>query len=285
MITTLLRRLEMNPHATFSEDELAALGNGFEQAKRDGLLRSVGQSADLVVAGRVLTVIEDEDGLEAYDEADPAFDPVPVTARELRRWRVDLPALVARVRQENGLDGPSGELDPRLWLLGRDKDAAYVLALLHDPGQGAALLRSLPALVPGSAARYLTVCPTFELAPALIRELEALSVRLTRFDPPDGLGVQTVETASRRRFSHSPDYRSVVFGDREFQFSVPQAAVIAILDGARTSGAPDVPWNQVRAQLEASDAHPERMADVFKRVDGWNELVISPRRGYHRLAD
>jgi hypothetical protein len=289
MILWMLRRLEINPHATFAERELAPFGGEFESAKRAGLIRSLSLVDEVQLGDRRLAIVTDEDGAEAIDEDDPALDPMPMEPHNLRSWRLDVPEMISVLRDGNGLTGPSGSLSERLWLLGEAGDAedgvCVVLALLHDERQAITDLHSLPSIAPPGATALVVVCPTYAPSAAALRGLASLSIAPTSFaDGSLAIDWSRVHApVTPLELTHGPGYRSVVACGRTYTFSKSQALVVGVLHSALRSGAPDVAWTQIRPQLLAIGANPTRMRDVFKRAKGWQDLIVSTRPGFYRL--
>jgi len=287
VILSMLRRMEVNPHATFAEKELLVFSDEFQSAKRDGVVRSEGLADEFQHRGRRLAVVTDEDAQEAIDEDDVEFDAVPFHPEDARLWRLHIPTLIGTIRERNALTGSSGSLTDRLWLLGDASDRANlcaVLALLHEERHAIAELRSLPSLT-HDGVPAVVVCPSYAPPVAYIRELASLSVTPTSFLGEDLLidWRPAGHEQAPNDFTHSVDYRSVVLRGRSYLLSSPQALAIRVLAGARSSGAPDIAWNQLQAQLAASGSHPGRIGDLFKRVPHWRELVVSRRAGFYRL--
>lgn len=141
----MLERLEINPHSVFAESELRGWDeHDFERLRGERLIRRTGTDASLWhQGGRQLSVIEGEDGaLEAIDEYDTEFDPIPVATSDTGAWKVDLDVLTQRFRQENSLEGDRGLLHERLILIGEGTTGnAVLLALLADEPSGLPLCR------------------------------------------------------------------------------------------------------------------------------------------------
>ena len=185
----MLTRMEKSPSAVFYEKELAErFPNEFEQAKREKLLRHVETSLDggsyALGRSRPLTVVSVGGKFEAFDDEDPEFDPIELAPGDLSQWRLDLEAFAERFQKANGLAGAPGRLHDRLLFLGvgerKGIRASFVLGLLDEPRSAHTVLLSLPSLLPGTRGRIAVVCPTFAPAPAELRQLEALNVRVVR---------------------------------------------------------------------------------------------------------
>jgi hypothetical protein len=241
-------------------------------------------------------VVANPDGtLEAIDEADPECEPVPVALSEIASWSVIVEVLCQRFRDANGLSGTSGCLHERLHLLGDlSSERAAVLAFLADERSGVPLLMTLPALAPTTIREFIVVVPSFTLSPTEQRRLEALHiwVRALRPDDPFALDEELAadqETTAKHRYSHSEDFRSFTLDDRVFSLTPRQAEVVRILLRAFRTGAPELGWPQIRAQLSAQlgiqrESLPERFTEIFKRSDAWGNLVVSGKtRNSYRL--
>lgn len=306
MIRWMLGRVEKSPSAVFYEKELVErFPADFEWAKRERLLRRVQTQVDggsySFGQTRSLTVVSDEGQIEAFDDEDPEAEPVQLTLADLARWRLDLEVLARSFQEANGLRGKPESLDDRLFFLGEgernDCKAAYVLGLLHEPRVAQALLAALPALLPAGYGRTVVVCPSFEPTPTHRRQLQSLRVSIVPMDAEnvfalnEGTALDQEATArhSATDLRHSDDFRSVTLDDRVFALTPRQAEVVRILLRASRTGAPELGWPQIRAQLSAQigiqrESLPERFADIFKRSDAWGNLVVSGRtRGSYRL--
>lgn len=81
--------------------------------------------------------------------------------------------------------------------------------------------------------------------------------------------------------SHSPDFRSVVWYGREFQFTATQAACVEILWRAWENGAPDIGQERI---LEDVGSRALRLLDVFRRSEAWGTMISrGATRGTYRL--
>lgn len=185
MIRWMLRRLEHNPRATFSEQELAEFGDAFDRAKNVGLVRSSAEFSEHLLAGdRLLTVHALDDGLEALDEEDPAFDAVPIELSAVRRWYADPDALIQVMREASGLIGPFGKLTERLWVVGTYESligsAVVVVAFLRSTDAGREL-RGLPPLLPPEAEALVVCCPSYAPSAKDLLGLGRLSIHCASF--------------------------------------------------------------------------------------------------------
>lgn len=83
-------------------------------------------------------------------------------------------------------------------------------------------------------------------------------------------------------FTHSPDYRTVVWRGRSFQFSPSKAIVVQALHEANLAGMPDVAGADL---IERAESNSNRMSDLFRDDPAWNTLIISGiAKGTYRLA-
>lgn len=81
---------------------------------------------------------------------------------------------------------------------------------------------------------------------------------------------------------HSPDFRSVVWGNAGFSFTKMQAAIVGILWGAWEQDTPDV---GVDTLLEAVDATSSRLVDIFRNHRAWGTMIVDGEtKGSKRLA-
>jgi hypothetical protein len=143
MIPWLLARLDLNPHAVFSEKELTErFAEEFREARWECLVRRVaGPPGPGSVGGyphplgnTYVMVPLPEGGYEAFDDEDVEADPVKLTAADLVRWTLDLTVLCKKFQEVSGLTGSPECVDSRLWFLGEKesdgKRVAYFLAFL-----------------------------------------------------------------------------------------------------------------------------------------------------------
>ncbi len=61
------------------------------------------------------------------------------------------------------------------------------------------------------------------------------------------------------------------------------AAFVQILDQARRAGSPGLRWYQIRERLGALGLHPHRTRDVKRNVADWDEVVVSPHKGFYSV--
>lgn len=123
MIEWLLARVEKNPHSTFTNSELLQLtSQAMEALGAPGSFRRVPiepECAEITWRdGRTLTVMVTEDGMEAFDERDPDFEPVAVDMADLESWQFDLLAFAKVVQSPNGLVGEPALIHERIVFAG-----------------------------------------------------------------------------------------------------------------------------------------------------------------------
>jgi hypothetical protein len=88
-------------------------------------------------------------------------------------------------------------------------------------------------------------------------------------------------TSDRNAFSHSPDYRSVVFRGEKLLFTSRQAQVVEMLHKAFLSGAAELGKDHI---LEALGSKNSRLRDTFRKHPAWNFLIVRGKlRGTYRL--
>jgi len=297
VIRWMLAFMEKSPSAVFYEKELAGrFPADFEWAKRERLLCRVQTKIDggsySFGQTRTLTVVSNENQIEAFDDEDPEAEPILLTLADLARWRLDLEALARSFQQANGLHGKPESLDDRLFFLGEaerdDHKAAYVLGLLHEPRVAHALLAALPGLLPAGYDRTVVVCPSFEPTPSHRRQLQSLGVSTVPLDSENPFALnkrvpleQEATVEPTVDFQHSHDYRWVKLRGHEFTLTLPQARIVRILHEAYLRGVPDVAWTTICTQLQ--EGSPRHMSDAFRTVAGWRHLIVWRRKGTYRL--
>lgn len=300
MILRLLKRLEKNPAATFNRTEvgLSARRDGHDLV-RDRILKPIHLEGSVVVAGRLLTVVSDDDGvLEAVDEDDPEQPAISLSPEALTVWRVDLDSLAAQIRKASGLSGPSGSLDERVFLLGeKSSDLAVVLALLPDQTLGATILNSLPSLLPKRYRRIVGICPSFSPDAHGLRSLETLGIRTLVMDPRNPLNLTNQlndtgaaasqqsgehESDGRAHVSHSPDFSTVVIDGQSWKFVGVQAKAIGVfVQQWNTAGISELNQQFVLTEIESN---AKRLRDVFRGSKAWGALIVATdKSGFFRL--
>ncbi len=298
MIRCMLTRLEQLPSTLFSEHELRTrFPTEFDECRRVGLIRRLplpsGVGAFSTSTGQRYVAIPEDNGYAAFDEDDVESPPNDVGPEALAQWRLDLDAVAVTVRRKNGLTGKPGTLSERLYFVGESSpDRAAVLALLLNDRLSLPLLYALPTLTPLCYNQFLVVCPSFEPPPGERRRLESLGLAVCLLDPSDPFRlplwphgvVNQASTSGQDQalfgFEHSDTYNWVLLRGREFLLGDPQAKAIEDLHRAYLSGAPDLPWRKIAAQLPTQ---PANMSDLFRAVPDWGELIVQKRRGLYRL--
>lgn len=85
----------------------------------------------------------------------------------------------------------------------------------------------------------------------------------------------------READGHTTDFLFVLWKGVRYQLSPKQAAVVRQLWEAHGRGLPDVHQEQL---LRGADSDGVRLVDLFKRHPAWQNLIISVKQGYYRLA-
>ena len=293
----MLTRLERFPSAVFRESALRELfPEEFQRTLQQAIIARIRPESgvtSLVRGSRRLTLVPDGAAYLGLDEEEPDAAPDQISHEELASWRVRMDAICAQFRVRNQLDGPSGPLHDRLYLLGEaSPDRAVVLALLCHESSGIGMLRALPSLVSRAYSEYLVVCPSFQVPPVERRALESLGVKSAVMDKaepfllPAWPAIAPDDGRTKRTFKHSDKYSSVTIGEIPFTLTEAQAAVVKTLHRASTSGWPDVRWEEIAASLKTTprgETTPAKMSDVFKGVSNWGDLIVSRRRRTYRL--
>lgn len=120
------------------------------------------------------------------------------------------------------------------------------------------------------------------------RVREALHNALDRIAELDGVlnmitSNQTVNPPKmiKMKFSHSPDFRSVYTGGKQYSFTTAQAACIQVLYEQCKSKTPEISGAYI---LETINYCSQRLSDLFKGHPAWGILIVSGNtRGTYRL--
>lgn len=80
---------------------------------------------------------------------------------------------------------------------------------------------------------------------------------------------------------HSPDFASVLVGEKLFVFTASQALVVRELWAAMEHGTPVVSDAHL---LNLADSDATFLRDLFRRHPAWNTLIVSAGRGLRRLS-
>lgn len=290
----LLERLEVSPSATFAEQDLLRdAAEGFEYFRSLGLLRLVDEptgSFRCMVQGAAYIAKRDGDDFIAIEAEEREPEVVRLTEAQVRQWTADLPAIARLVQRENGLVGPTESISERLWFLGQlDDGSAVLLGLFRDLASLEVELTALSSRFQASVSAFLVVCPTTRVPSFLQARLQKDQVRVVNLNERTGmklpLGASVSSTSEGDFVVNSPDYRSVTMRGRPFRLSVRRAKVVMILHRARSAGQKELAWSTIKTQLEAlpNPFYVKRMQDIFKDMDGWEELVTRTAPGYYSL--
>lgn len=277
------------PHAQFSSGELACFGN--EQVKawvREGYLHPVflKEGDSFVREGRVLLVAEGWDGsLSAVDQDDLDFPAVSLTDDDLQYWELDPYAIASGYAAVNRLVGQPEEVTRQCWYLGDETAAVggtgYCLAFVQPDHTALAALAPLPTLLRRPIVAVALTAG--QLPTAVSLQLRGLGVEAAGLDPtqPWVIDRHALVTGT---FPHSSDYRSVTLNGTPLTFTKQEAAVIRVLDRARSAEhLPALSYAQIqrRAPDEITAA---RMVDILKKSADLRKIIRSPKRGLYALS-
>ena len=82
-------------------------------------------------------------------------------------------------------------------------------------------------------------------------------------------------------FAHSPDFRSVLTGGKQYSFTTAQAACIQILYEQWKKNTPGISGQYILLTIGYDS---QRLSDLFKKHPAWGQLIISGNtRGTYRL--
>lgn len=96
---------------------------------------------------------------------------------------------------------------------------------------------------------------------------------------PDSTKSDTPETA------HAPDFRSVRWFGKRYEFTANQAAAVRVLWQAWKNGTPDVGDETILAAID-HEAPPERLNVQFRGHAAWNTMIVAgATKGTHRLRE
>ncbi|MFQ6029244.1 MAG: hypothetical protein ACE5Q6_17340, partial [Dehalococcoidia bacterium] len=224
----MLERLERNPHAVFTQLELASrFPEEFQRAKDGRQVRRVtappspGESGAYVhPSGRTYVVVPVPGGWEAFDDEDPEEDPIRVSSEDLVRWTLGLEALAQRIQKASGLHGRPGSLDDHQFFLGEklfeDTRVAVVLGLFSNEDIALRSMRSLSNLMRDSYGYFVVVCPSYNPTPEVDRELDSLDIEVIQMRPDDPF-VLDLKTGPRRAKVRGPRIVLAEGDEKEFQ--------------------------------------------------------------------
>lgn len=106
---------------------------------------------------------------------------------------------------------------------------------------------------------------------------EYLASELSRLDAPTA--APTPPPTPNR---HSPDFRSVTWGGRDYHLTRKQAVIVSVLWEGWEAGTPDVGQEVL---LRTADSECTRLVDLFRRSSAWGELIVAGETaGTYRLA-
>jgi hypothetical protein len=153
---------------------------------------------------------------------------------------------------------------------------------MADDGVVRAAIRALIGMLLATVApEYLREDVEVTVRSASGRRLWAASIHPNQLaaggvpDPPNG--------PRRPATSHSPDFRSYVWGQERYSFTPNQAAMVRVLQEAHDAGAPDVGHDTL---LEAAGSEGGRVREVFRGHPAWGNLIVrGDTKGTLRLAD
>ncbi len=87
--------------------------------------------------------------------------------------------------------------------------------------------------------------------------------------------------ASKAKFTHSPDFRTVTLNGETYHLTSRGAQATQILHDAREQGTPELGTHYILEQLGTKNS---RLRDTFKRSHAWGKLIVAgERRGTVRL--
>jgi hypothetical protein len=84
-------------------------------------------------------------------------------------------------------------------------------------------------------------------------------------------------------FRHSPDFRSVSWGARQFTFTPLQAAVVKQLWEAFAQGTPAV-GGDCLLENAGSDVESRRLDLVFRGHEAWQTLIVAAGKGLYQIV-
>lgn len=171
----------------------------------------------------------------------------------------------------------------------RIEEKYTLLAAIHDKFcHGVEQIRPWPHVLPcdSESARAIADGMTYVVlyhqhVPELLKSEDRHAIEAFLADVEADLRTAAVQPLSSAR--HSPDFRSVVWGNAGFSFTKMQAAIVGILWGAWKQDTPDV---GVDTLLEVVDARSSRLVDAFRNHRAWGTMIVDGEtKGSKRLAD
>lgn len=190
MIAWMLEQMEKIPSYCFSRTELLGRSRSeFNKLRSEGFLEIIHPDEDEMSypcpvrdCGNGCPMEVERRGKEYYAvcPVDDEVEPLPLTADNIARYRLNLATIIDRFRQVNELAGRPSYLDRRLFYLGETRacglNLGVILALFGTEMTAVRQLLALPNMLSGRLDRFLVVFPTLE-----IKEQAAL-VRLEKFE-------------------------------------------------------------------------------------------------------
>jgi hypothetical protein len=226
---------------------------------------------------------------------------LPIDAADLTVLQVDIAWLIDALRLGiNVLTRPAAEelVPGHLWFLGERRIRAYRtrfylgwrLSDLASTEQAVAALAATPATMPGVV---LTSSSCSALSARLPKRHAAISLPDACRTTHAGLVVDEDVLLAALRVDDrvvvatggvgcvfSEGFRSAVVGDKSFQFTKKQAAVIEALYQARVSGLHHLHQHEAAATAESN----QRIVQIFRdNKEAYDTLIGSDNRGYYWL--
>ena len=122
---------------------------------------------------------------------------------------------------------------------------------------------------PGSALRAYIACPEVGRVAVDTERMRRWQIVPTAMPKPEeDAGPDIGRTAGPERVAHWPPTAAAFFG---------------VLYKASGVGAQALRWEEIRGRLNALGHYPHRARDVRRNVPDWDEVVVSPRKGFYTL--
>lgn len=292
LVHWLLVAMVDSPTASFTQHELCRQFSGeFDAARRACLIEEVRGPVDYVAddAGRRRRVVVE--GLRAVliDEDDPEQDLERWPLDDVRCWRAEPTAVIDCLRARHALEGGHGLLRPDVWLLGRAGERReVVLALAGGDRLLDATEYARGALPADSAIVMLT--PTGDLPLATREKYKSKHIGFGHLQDDFEVSPELDQAGGDfprnplSWFKHSEDFAVFSAGDRTYDLSAVQAAIVRRLHQAATYDLWSVTWSELKSIAENAGYHPTRMNDIFGRLHGWHQLIETTRSGFWQLC-
>lgn len=210
MIGHLLRRLEQNPMAIFSDAELREIDDGnLEALKLSAVLRPLDIDLDRLSVvgptGQLLDVADTGERVEAFDPDDPEFDPIAVNLGDYHRWQVDVERLARLLQRVNGCGGAIDQLSERLVLLGELLPRhVYALGLFTSAVQAWQRLHVLRGQISVRFDSITVGCPSVALPLSQFQDLRDQGILVVPVDGDGKFGTSEAYNAERPGGSRRP---------------------------------------------------------------------------------